>query len=909
LSIQTGSRLGPYEVVSRIGAGGMGEVWRARDTRLERDVAIKVLPAEFSDNVQLKLRFEREARTISQLNHPNICVVHDVGEAVVAGRAGVASSSLAYLVMELLEGETLADRLARGPLPLAEVLKYGAQIAEALDRAHRAGIVHRDLKPGNVILTKSGAKLLDFGLAKSGAVIGIRTPPSAPMPVADEATAYRRDQPLTQEGTIVGTFQYMAPEQLEGGAADHRSDLFALGCVLYEMTTGQRTFDGKTKTSLIAQIVGGEPRSIRELQPLTPAALEHVIARCLEKSPDDRWQSAHDLASELRWISEAGSQAGVAVPVAVRRKTRERLAWGIAAAAVLLAALSAIIAVGLAKTPPGRRVVAGIAPPAAASLIPFDELGVALSPDGSRLAFAAFEGGGQRRIWVRELAAGASIPIPGTEGAWYPFWSPDNQHLAYFAQGKLKRVDLRGGAAQVIAAAPSGRGGSWGADDVILYAPNIRTSIYAVPAAGGTPKQLTSFDPASETTHRWPLLLPDGRHFVYVSRSRGQAGGDKGRLMLASLDGKTSKQLIEDSTNAVHVPGYLLHGRGTTLIAQPFDLRRLELSGRPIPIVDRGISFWEPKNLILFTAAGDGTLVYLPDSPRRSELQWVDRQGRLLEKISSPEFQHNARLSHDGKKIAVIRAEQAGTSDLWVHDLEYGRISRLTFGGEAKAHPRWSRDGRKFAFVCDPSGVHDLCVKELDRPGETRVVVATPNWTTTGSWSLDGNAIYAGDQDPEFNNDLVLYPVEGGGEPKLILRTPFNEDYPELSPDGRWLAYVSNETGTDEVFLRDSDGTPGQWQISKGGGSVARWRGDGREIFYLSPEGRMMVVAIESLAPVRIGEPKVLFDLPGEPHRDEPVFQDISADGQRILLNVPTENRSSVGFQIVLNWWSQLTRE
>ncbi|MDX1583222.1 MAG: protein kinase [Thermoanaerobaculia bacterium] len=886
MTIETGTRLGPYEIVESIGAGGMGEVWRAKDTRLDHQVAIKVLPQGFAENEQFLQRFEREARTISSLNHPHICTLHDVGE----------ENGSHYLVMEYIEGESLADRLRKGPLPLHEVLKYGRQIASALDAAHKRNVVHRDLKPGNVMLTRSGAKLLDFGLAKSAAEGG----------VVDGMTSMPTEaKPLTEEGTILGTFQYMAPEQLEGTEADARTDIFALGAVLYEMATGRRAFQGETKTSLIASIVSSQPEPISSLTPMTPPALDHVVRRCLEKDPDDRWQSAHDIASELHWISEAGSQAGVATPISMRRKNRERLAWTVAG--TLLVALMALMAAWFPKAPePEKAVVATISPPKGTSLIPFDLLGVSLSRDGQRLAFVAIEKGGQQRIWIRELGSSDAIPVNGTDGASYPFWSPDGQHLGFFAQGKLKRVDLRGGAPQILADAPSGRGAHWGENDLILYAPNIRTSIFSIPASGGSPTAITNYDPEAETTHRWPVLLPDGEHFIYVSRQRIEGAYDLGRLMLASLEGGEPRVLIEDSTNGVYVAGYLLFGKGSSLFAQPFDPEELELAGRAIPIVDRNVSNWEPKNFDVFTASDDGTLVYLPTSARTSTLEWYDATGRPLLTISEAAYQRDAALSPDGKSLAVIRGESAdGPFDLWIHDLEHDRASRVTFGGEAEARPVWSPDGTQIAFACSPKGVFDACVRDLEKPGEVEVLIESQNWTTPGSWTPDGTGFYYTDQNPQTNEDIHLADLEDPESSGVILRTPFPEGDPKVSPNGEWLAYFSLETGTAEVFLRAASGAPGQWQVSRGGGSFPRWTDDGRRLHFLSG-GKLMMAEVESTSPVQIGEPRALFELPGEPYRDEPVFQDVSGDGERILLNIPTESRSSIGFRMILNWTAML---
>jgi serine/threonine protein kinase len=481
VTVAAGTRLGPYEVIAPIGAGGMGEVWRGRDTRLDRSVAIKILPAEFAQNAQFKQRFEREAKTISQLSHPNICTLYDVGEN--------------YLVMELLDGESLAEKLAKGPLPLEQVLRYGVQIADALDKAHRAGIVHRDLKPGNIMITKSGAKLLDFGLAKVGASIDLDGP--------------TQHKPLTQEGAIVGTFQYMAPEQLEGEEADARTDIFAFGAVLYEMATGQRAFEGKTKTSLIASIVTAQPKPMSQVQPLTPPALEHVVRKCLAKDRDDRWQSAHDIAEELRWISEAGSQAGVATSLTLRRKTRERIAW---IAALVLTALVAA-AFGLRRPRPIPVITSSITAPLHA---PFEFIGQAtLSPDATSIAFVGFGKSGTS-LCIRPMDKNEPRQLAGTQGALAPFWSPDGKSLGFFADGKLKRIAVAGGPARVISVAEGPfPGGTWNKHDVIVFSAEGSGPLYRVDAAGGKPQALTKLSPEEEA-HRWPAFLPDDEHIIFL---------------------------------------------------------------------------------------------------------------------------------------------------------------------------------------------------------------------------------------------------------------------------------------------------------------------------------------------------------------------------------------------------------
>jgi serine/threonine protein kinase len=885
---EAGSRLGPYELVSPIGAGGMGEVWRGRDTRLDRSVAVKILPAGIAQDEQFRVRFEREAKTISSLNHPHICTLFDVGH----------EGETHFLVMELVEGESLADRLQRGPLPLDQVVKVGAQVAEALDGAHRQGIVHRDLKPANVMLTKTGAKLLDFGLARSGAAVaGL----SGSTELPTEA------KPVTTAGTVLGTFQYMAPEQLEGAEADARTDIFALGALLYEMATGRRAFDGKSRTSLIAAILSTQPPPISSVQPVLPPALDHVVRRCLEKDPDDRWQSAHDVASDLRWIADAGSQAGVPATVTIRRRSRERLAWALA---VLLGATATVLAfVGLLRsgdaTVPFR---ATLSPPPDTSLIPFDELGLSLSPDGRQLAFVAIGEDGSKRIWIRDLSDMSARPVPETEGAWYPFWSPDGRFLGFFADGKLKRIDLRGGSPQVIADAPSGRGGSWGPDDVIVFSPNISTGVHSVPATGGTPTPVTRFDPEKETSHRWPQFLPDGRHFLFLLRARVSGKPEVGRLALGSLDSTEPTVLIEDATNAAYVePGYLVYARTNNLYAWRFDAARQRLLGQPTPIVKEKVSFFEPKNLAVFTASDSGVIVYLPEAVPKTTLEWSDPSGRKLESLGPPGFYGAPRISPDGAKVAYTLADTSqGLSDLWVRDLQYDRTLRLTQKSGFFLFPVWSRDSSRLMFGCQPKGVPDLCVRSLREAGDAELLFESPTWTTPGSWMPDGKAVLFSDQDPQTNDDIKILTMDGKREAHVLLQTPFDESYPEASPDGRWYAYVSNETGRSEVCIRPTSGSPEQWQISTGGGSQARWRGDGRELYYVAPDGYLMGVSIETRPVFRPGQPRRLFELPERPVRDTPVFEDVTPDGRRFLLNVPVTARSSVGFHLIVNWPSLL---
>jgi serine/threonine protein kinase len=569
MAIASGTKLGPYEIVGPLGAGGMGEVYRARDTRLDRDVAIKVLSGHFISSPSLKERFEREARTISQLSHPNICALYDIG----------SQDGNDYLVMECLEGETLDARLIRGPLPLEEMLRYGAQVADALDKAHQQGVIHRDLKPGNIMLTKTGAKVLDFGLAKQA---------QAKSPSSSALTAMTTPKALTVEGTIVGTFKYMAPEQIEGVEADARSDIFALGCVLYEMATGKRAFAGKTQASVIASILATEPPPLSQAAPMTPPALDRLVRYCMAKDREERIQSAHDVKLQLDWIAEGGSQAGVPAPVVARRRTSQKLAWILAGVALTAAIVFAIGFVLRAPVPPHPLRVS-ILPPDQHS---FEPLSVALSPDGSKLAFVANAAGMAAQLWVRPLDSTAAQPLAGTEEASFPFWSPDSKSLGFFSQGKLKVIDASGGAVQTLADASDTRGGTWGVEGTILYSPNPTSPLLRIPAAGGTPspavgQQKEVAAPTAGTvtaSQRWPAFLPDGRHFLFFQFVRNASAGTRGSIHLGALDSQQDTTLVGADYRGEYANGYLVFVRGGNLMAQGFDEKKLKMSGNPVPI-------------------------------------------------------------------------------------------------------------------------------------------------------------------------------------------------------------------------------------------------------------------------------------------------------------------------------------
>jgi Tol biopolymer transport system component/predicted Ser/Thr protein kinase len=863
MHLQAGTRLGPYEVIAPLGAGGMGEVWKARDTRLERSVAIKVLPAAVAQNAQLKVRFEREAKTISQLNHPNICTLYDVGDD--------------YLVMELLEGETLADRVARGPLPISETLRIGAQIAEALDRAHRAGIVHRDLKPGNVMLTKTGAKLLDFGLAKSGA-----------FEITNDGATLQKS--LTAEGTILGTFQYMAPEQLEGVEADPRTDIFALGAVLYEMASGRRAFDGKTRTSLIAAIVGSDPPPIAQLQPMTPPALEHVIRKCLSKEPDDRWQSAHDIAEELRWISE-GSAAVAASP-------RRWNAWLLPVVAALIAAAFTWALLEW-RRPAVRAVETSILPPEGWQF-DFSGATMVVSPGGDSIAFVAQDDKGKTALFVRALDSAVPRQLAGTDGAKYPFWSPDGRQVAFFATSKLRVIDISTGTARILADAPNGRGGSWNAAGKIVFTPAAFGGVFAIPADGGTASPVTRLQP-HQAGHRFPSFLADGVHFIYFA-----AGPDAG-IFVGSITGEEQKLLMRNDSAASYAsPGSLLVGRDGAAFVQRFDEKTFTLIGAGEPVAQNVTR----SGLRPLVSSGGAVLVYVAGSIDRTELVWVDRTGKDIGSLASPGYFFSPRLSHDGRRLAVdISGADSGVGNIWVFDLrrQAAAPTRLTFGSVNESAPVWSFDDREITFFSVAGGrIGNLYRIDSSGTGEVRMLVRNDANKMAVDVSRDGQwLLFVADALHGSGGDLWLY-SEREKQAKPWLVTPFNESSPAMSPNGQWIAYESNESGRSEVYVRSFPDGREKWLVSNGGGGMPAWSADGRELYYIAPPSMMMAVQITSGSSFTAGTPVPLFEARVLNHPASRQYE-VTADGTRFLLNRRAIEKQQV-ISVVQNWRARLSR-
>jgi Tol biopolymer transport system component len=884
MSLVAGDRLGPYEIVGPLGAGGMGEVYRAKDTRLGRDVAVKILPAHLSDNPEVRERFEREARAISSLNHPHICTLFDIG------REGDAD----YFVMELLDGESLAARLERGRLKLDEALRVGAQIADALSAAHKQGIVHRDLKPGNIVMTKSGAKVLDFGVAKlrEEAVVEMAT----------------RTTPLTSHGAIVGTVQYMSPEQLEGRPVDHRADLFAFGALLYEMLTGQRAFSGQSQASVIAQILTSDPRPVAQLIPTTPAALDRVVTSCLAKDPDERWQTASDLARELRWIG-GGTGSVTTAPVAAlpaRRTGQARVAWIVAAVASVAAIAS--MAMLATRKPPAAPQAAfsrfSVASPENVNLLA-DGVSSRISPDGRNLAFAA-SAAGTVSLWVRPMDSLVARPLAGTEDGAIPFWSFDGRYLTYFGNGKLMKIAIAGGSPEAICNAGDGRGGTWNREGVIVFAPEAAGRLHRVRESGGEVVPVTELDATrQETSHRWPAFLPDGKHFLFVTLPPKQGNFD---IFVGSIDSKERKFLFAASSAPIYAEsGYLVYMRDNTLVAQRFDADRLATTAEPVSLGEApAFSGWTGAPVV--SASKDDVLARWGMGLPNTTVRWYDRSGKQVGEIPVPAGRYEqVRLSPDGKRLAATRRSAVSASDIWLFDLDRPVPSRFTFGPSNNYFPAWSPDGSRIAFASDRFGPEDIFVKSANGSAEeTAILKGGAMFKEPCSWSSDGKTIVFEQPDPKSSWDLEMLAADGRSAPIPFLHAPGLQRLGMVSPDGRWIAYNSDESGRMELFVQ-SFPTPGaKYQVSSSGATngTTRWTRGGKELMFMAVDGFTVMTADVALgASFRAGEPRVLFKL-----RPDFVGVDFTPDGERILATSPAGATLTPSITIDVNWPAQLRK-
>ncbi len=887
MPLSRGTKLGPHEIIAPLGAGGMGEVYRARDSRLDRDVAIKILPATLSSDSEARQRFEREARTVSSLNHPNICTLYDIGH----------QDGVDFIVMELLEGDTLEQRLTKGPMPLADVLKYGAQISDALDKAHHSGVVHRDLKPGNIMLTKSGAKLLDFGLAKRS------------IPLATMATMTQAASPITQQGMIVGTFQYMSPEQLGGVELDSRSDIFSLGAVLYEMMTGRKAFPGKSQLSVASAILEKEPEPISAITPLTPPSLDHAIRRCLAKDREDRWQSARDLAGELNWIRESGSQAGVPAVALDSARGRRPLGW-------LAWALCGLLAAGLIAGAIQWRSQKNAEQPAFFSAAPpLPAVDLAMAPDGRSVAVVGFSQADRTNVvWIYTVGDQQARRLPQTEGARFPFWSPDGKSLAFFADGKLKKLDIAGGPVQTICDAASGRGGTWNKDGVIVFTPSggLLDGLYRVLATGGTPTRISTPDTKrGETTNRWPQFLPDGRHFLYFGGDVAgsiSASAESNALFVGALDSNEKTFVTNATGNASYVaPGYLLYYKDKTLFAQSFDVGKLKLSGDPVALLTDVA--YTPRISHTAFSASEGVLVAQRGSGvSDSKLVWYDRKGNEVGSVGEREVVVNVALAPDGKTVGVDRTdEETQNSDVWTYDLQRNDLKRLTFDPSVDAAPVFSPDGKQILFASARGRTFRVYVKNADGAQEEKLLPVNAEDIADrypSDWSRDGKYIL-------YTRATDLWVAEAPDwKTRPLIQGQGTVTNAQSSPDGKWVAYASTESGKWEIYVTSFPDARGKWQVSTAGGTQPRWRGDSKELYYLASDAKLMAVPIAGGANFDAGSPVALFQ--ANPRvlvaTSELVSYDVAKDGQKFLINTQLNNPEAQAMTVVLNWAAGLKK-
>jgi Tol biopolymer transport system component len=916
MALTLGTRLGPYEILAPLGAGGMGEVYRARDTTLHRDVAIKVLPDLFANDAERLARFTREAQTLAALNHPNIAHIHGLE----------SSGNVRALVMELVEGEDLSQRIARGPMPLDEALPIARQIAEALEAAHEQGIIHRDLKPANIKLRADGvAKVLDFGLAKameSGASIG------------DAGAANPTNSPtitspaMTMRGMILGTAAYMAPEQAKGKPVDKRADIWAFGCVLYEMLAGRRAFQGDDVSTTLAAVLLKDP-DWQVMPGSTPVALRRLLTRCLTKDPRARLRDIGEARVRIdELLSGAPDEAGAPIITPAGSGWRRAVPWAAAGALALVAML--IAAVGALRpagdVPQAPPVQFTIAPPENTSFggPPGGGTGnaphVAVSPDGQHVAFVA-RAQSTYQVWLRPVATLAARPIPGTEGGAFPFWSPDSRFIGFFADGKLKKVAIAGGPSVTLCDAPTGRGGTWSRDNVIVFSPSgigtEHSGLLRVSSGGGVPTTATTVDPATgETHHRWPHFLPDGRHFLYTASTGTCCPPAKPAVVrIGSLDpNEAIVTLFQAESSASYASGHLLFARDETLMAQPFDLDTRQPTGGAFPLAEHVAT--EGSRYVGASVSENGTLVYAHGGSQAAlQLTWVDRAGGALGTVGDAAPYVNLWLSPDERRVAVAMATGSPTNlDIWIIDLARNVPLRLTFSPLSEGSPVWSPDGSRVAFESAQSGQASIRQRLVngaagDEPlleGSTLPGSRMQN-TTPSDWSADGRYLAYTQRTSSTTSDVWVLPLFGDRKAFPLLKTEFVETSGVFSPDGRWIAYTTNEAGQPNVYVQPFPGAGGKYQVSRDGGSHPVWRADGKELFYLGPDATLMAVPIDTTNLFDIGAPQALFPT-GAPRFNTSRVYAVTKDGKRFLVNSRPQQASGTPLTVVLNWTAAIQR-
>jgi Tol biopolymer transport system component len=878
MPVTAGTKLGPYEILAPLGAGGMGEVYRAHDSRLGRDVAIKVLLAHLADDPQLRKRFEREARAVSSLSHPHICVLHDIGH----------EDGIDFLVMEYLEGETLARRLEKGSLPLGQLLTLGIEITDALDKAHKRGITHRDLKPGNIMLTKSGAKLMDFGLAKAS--------DAAFSSASGLSAAATLTTPVTSAGTILGTFHYMSPEQIEGKEADARSDIFSFGAVLYEMATGKRAFEGKSQISVASAILEKDPEPISSIQRTAPPALEQVVRTCLAKNPDDRLQTAHDVKLQLRWIAE-GSRAAIVAPRAPggwRARWPPATLWATAGLAVACALALGFWSGRMARSNLSYGVTRFSIPLANRQELAVDTtLSVALSPDGRKLAYVVAESG-VSRLYLRSLDQFDSVVVPESEGTSFPFFSPDSQWVAFYSQGKLNKATVTGGSPIPICASPSFFGGAWTPDDHIIFAaPGL--GLASVPAGGGTPQQL-KIAGSKQYSPAHPVMLPGNKWVVFTNYSvPGQ------ELVALELATGEVRSLVNSAQTGDYVLGHLLYYSAGAVWSAPFDVKTMSVTGAAV-VIARGV---DQHNLVgQFSASSTGALAYAPGVAESSGrgVYWVDRKGQAR-KIDLPAEDYvDPSIASDGKHF-VIAVRRMGEQTLAVYDVDRGVLMRMGASGARYAAPTWTPDGKELVFdAAGPTlklGIYRMPADGSAAPQLVHELAANGHVTSVSSQ----NQAVVMMNDPATVTDLWLLSMKGDHPLQPFRRTPASERLGSFSPDGRWLAYASNESGRSEIYVEPVPGPGGRTQVSSEGGEQPRWSHNGREIFYRIGT-KMMAVAVETKPSLIARKPVELFDVRFDRGGAVPGY-DVAPEGQMFLM-VKSEQPSPTEIRVVIGWPEEL---
>jgi serine/threonine protein kinase len=891
MPLHAGAKLGTYEVVAQIGAGGMGEVYRAHDTKLARDVAIKVLPANFVNDPERLSRFQREARMLAALNHPNIATIFGLEQ----------SGNVTCLVMELVPGETLAERVKAGSLPIEEALKIAAQIAEALEAAHEKQIIHRDLKPANVKVTPEGkVKVLDFGLAKAF---------EGDAANEDMSNSPTLSRAATMQGVILGTAAYMSPEQAKGKAVDKRTDIWAFGCVVYELLTGKQAFHGEDVTDILAAVVRAEP-DWQALPPATPVKIRDLLRRCLRKDKNQRLRDAGDARIE---IQEAQTAPYVTDPAPPQPQTT--FAWMVATA-VLLLALVALSFVHLREAPAPQPSTRFQVPPPEQSVISM----FTLSPDGRFVAITALSEG-RNRLWIRPLDSLQAQVLQGTDDASYPFWSPDSMYIGFFAQGKLKKIAVTGGPPQTLCDASEGRGGTWSSSGVVLFAPNLTGALYKVSAVGGVPEPATKFTATGPSdTQRYPEFLPDGRHFLYMDTRREAAG-----IYAGSLDGSPAIRLLPDQSSAVYVPptaprtnGYLLFRREGSLMAQPFDPGQMRLVGEIFPVAEQ-VGTKGNVGMGAFSASENGVLAYRSGGEVGTrEFTWTDRAGKRLGTVTKPALTRSGALSRDEKRLVFGIGDEAGDLvDLWLQDMDRGVISRFTFETGVTYSPVWSPDSNRVAFTHRDAGTAEFEIyqRAVTGNGKALLVLHTDVNTSTLDWSPDGKFILYSDYQDKTKYDLWLLPLEGDRKPIPYLQTPFNELRAQFSPDGHWVAYSSDESGRFEVYVQTVPVAGPKWQISTAGGDFPKWRRDGKELYYIAADQQLMAVPVKtgsgSSGAFEPGAPMPLFRI--EPFAPSTMAASPylpTANGERFLVNVQLggEGMQAPPITLVLNWAAGLKK-